>query len=190
MTPEAAVAKAWDAWWDEELHAKVDVSCCVLATRCCVKVLQALGVKAWPFPTQTGVFNAAAHELADAGIPVEVWPAHAHSVGTAYVPLSRGFPGHLWAMTERYLLDLSARQFHRPGLITVTSSYVAPNDPDDRGRFTFRDPLGQWITVVPTGNRSFVHGPDWVRNWRDLVPELLDRTVDTVARSATLRGHG
>lgn len=173
-----AVADAWDEWWDDELHKRIGANCCVLTARVAIKTLAALGVKAWPLATETVIYNHAGAALWQAKVPIEQWPEHAWSVGAlrSSPTTDNGYAGHIWAATDEWVVDLSARQFHRPGRIEISTALVATNTPLPNGDYCWAFP-GAVIIAHPFTDRSFVNGPDWLRNWRDFTPELIERTT-------------
>jgi hypothetical protein len=170
------MAAAWDELWDDELWRTHSPSCCILATRVSIAVLAEHGVKAWALPTQTTLFNRPAVELVDAGVPMDRWPEHAWSIHAGALSPGSGYPGHLWAATDESLIDLSARQWHREGLIESRRSMVVPNELQGStvgGRFDRED--GVTMFVLRSHDRSYRYARDWTSNWQELVPKVLDR---------------
>ena len=166
------LAGAWDAEWDDRLHREVHPSCCILAARTGIEVLRTLGVKAWPVATEVTVFNRPAAELFAAGNrDVANWPPFAWSIHVGRHSPGNGYPGHLWLATEQFLVDLSARQFHRPGLLRFDKSIILPNELPN----VFTQDDGTMMMVQPSRDRTYRRANDWLHNWRELVPRVLER---------------
>lgn len=163
------MVETWDRLWETALRREVGASCCILATRIAIEALAAAGVKAWAVPTEVVVFNRAGLDMLDARIPVEEWPRHAWSIGVGRFSPGTGWPGHLWAGTDEWMIDLSARQFHRPGLIRVESSIVV-----QAGARWVDLPHGGAMRIDYTADKSFKQAPDWQKNWRKYLPQMLE----------------
>lgn len=113
---------------------------CIETTRLLISVLARIGVRATPVAVDVDVFNAAAYRAREDHLATEEWPADAKWLRIAPTGDPNGWPGHLVAIVKvdgtRRLIDASASQFHRPGLleipgpvITTLPSLWTPHDP-------------------------------------------------------------
>lgn len=166
---------AWDDLWDDELHATHNPACCILATRVTIAVLDAHGIKAWPVPTETDVFNQAAAQLVGARVPIDEWPEHAWSIHAGHGSPGTGYPGHLWAGTDGLMIDLSARQFNRPGRLAFDGAMVLPLELHGPDPVMCEREDGTLLFVRRTGDRSYRRANDWTRNWQTVTARVLDR---------------
>lgn len=181
MIPPAvsALADAWAAW-EREASFPYDEDCCINATRVATRVLDSVGVRARPLSVWVLLLNQFALELAEADVAVSDWPNHAWSVGVQPGLAPPGqWNGHLIAEGDGWALDLSARQFHRPGKLIVDKPWVLPAIPTE-GRGMFRDPHAQTLYVVrnPANNR-------WrtAPGWRSPNTEAFRRLLADVRRA-------
>lgn len=161
------VAARWDDLWERELRHTHAVNCCVLATRVAIIALGERGVTAWPIPTITTWVNAPARACIEAKVPKEQWPEFAWSIQAGPVRGAVGYPGHLWAGTSTWMVDLSARQFHRPGKIDSTRALVVP-----RGYGVLDLPGGGALVVVEHNDHTYRRANDWRVNARPVAARL------------------
>lgn len=95
---------------------------CLNATRICIDVMQHFHVRAVPLSVKASAFNRAFVERVNllGRLPTQsefaTWPADAWSVGidTRQRTLGDGYPGHVVAIVQEWLVDASAIQFSRP----------------------------------------------------------------------------
>lgn len=86
---------------------------CIATTRVVVGVLRYFGVAARPWAVSTHLFNPAAWELREQGIPAAEWPPDAWSIGIRGD--LAGQVGHLVAVTSGWrMVDASLDQAARP----------------------------------------------------------------------------
>jgi len=119
------LAKAWDTWQhDPTFPFRPDH--CINGTRVGIHVLRNVGVEAKPVAVEFAILNRFAAELYLGGVPVGDWPEHAYSIGARsdHEPAEGGWAGHLMIEGEDWVMDLSARQFHRPGKIDCPGPIV------------------------------------------------------------------
>jgi hypothetical protein len=177
-----ALAGAWADMLDAGT-ADVIPGHCVLGTRLAVRVLDAFDVEARPFPSDTFVYNAEGWRLSLAGVPVDQWPAGAHSIGACQQSPGTGYAGHLWARTADHLVDLSARQFDRPGRLHFPQPLIVPlvEGQGRDGGLYLTDERGQVVLVYAGRDRSYRNAGEWREHWRRFAPELYDRTAARLA---------
>src|SRR5262245_6272683 len=181
-----AMADAFDEWWHDELSGLLRVDCCILCARLSILTLKGFGVKAHPIATEVIITNPQSRELIEVGTPLDAWPDWAWSIGVGSYSSGSGWPGHLYAATDELLIDLSARQFDRPGRLHFPRSLVI-----DRARlrtmvdgcWLFVDERKQALMITTTTDRRYRNTPDWTVNPRPLVAELTRRTRMKLDRS-------
>ena len=167
---------------------------CILATRTLIEVADYYGIPAEPVVTTCGVYNRAALELRDAGVPVSEWPAHAYSVGTSPSPNHAlgnkgGFDGHLIAIIDGHLIDAATTQFARPAYgieLPAPICIPLPHDWVPGSVVALQDTAGDgdW-NCVAIYERETVHAdyrtaPDWRRNYRRPAAAVI-RTLKAAA---------
>jgi hypothetical protein len=170
------IVVAFDDLWRSGLHRTHDPRCCILAARLAIELLREHGVRAWAEATNTVIFNRAGWELAEREVPHDQWPEHAWSVGATEDAEGSGFPGHVWAAADGWLIDLSARQFHRPVRIHVDGGLIVRNRLGEPARPMV---LGEGPTMLVIGvgrlsTRSYRQARDWSTNWRELVAPMRE----------------
>lgn len=186
-----ALAQAWNSWWDEPSFPYTS-DCCINAARVGVEVLKRLGVPAKPVSVRIFLFNRFAWDLYRKGVPIGTWPEHAWSLG---VGDRDGFDepgrwnGHLMVEGDGFLLDLSARQFDRPGRIVVNEPWVIPPlryDPD-----AYTDELGQVLLVKrwPQAN-GWRNAGGWINRRMAVEHEALRRTQHLLSLAPSTDGAG
>lgn len=173
-----AIAKAWKRW-SLEPGFPFKPNHCVNGTRVVTLALERLGVPAEPVSVRFTIFNSLAWRLYRKGVDVAHWPPDAWSVGVGpgtKGPNPDGWDGHLMAEGEAWTLDISARQFNRPGLIHVPGPNILPRLPDDH-LVEMSDNAGQVMVVGRwPENNGWRHAPGWKRLHAAEVEELLRRT--------------
>jgi hypothetical protein len=103
---------------------------CIETTRLLIGILAELGItRVRPQAVNVRVLNRMAFDCIQQGIPFEHWPKAAHTIGTdapeeIEAEHSTGWFGHLVAIMRgeeggRHLIDASADQFDRPGILNV-----------------------------------------------------------------------
>jgi hypothetical protein len=179
----AALAGAWSAWQDEPgFPFRRDH--CVNGTRVVTRALPKLGVPTRPVSVEFALFNRFAWDLWNDGISPEDWPEHAWSLGVGdRFPASGDatqedrWNGHLVCEGVNWTLDISARQFHRPGRITVDEPLVIPQRLPRQGQGMFTDRLGQRLVIGRwPANNSWRESPGWLRLHQAEVREIIRRT--------------
>jgi hypothetical protein len=146
------------------------VNSCVFTTRVGLQVLEQVGVVARPVPVYVSVHNMEAWRLSQDRIPVEEWPASAHSVGINEAGATRpgpGWNGHLVLVVKqpgqpRLLIDLTADQFDRPIRNLVVGGPVFMDISPD-ATWTPHDPL---FTTI--GGRE---NPNAIVSYRPMPPQ-------------------
>lgn len=181
MSPSAevaALAAAWNQWWDED-GFPFSPDCCINASRTGIEVLRQLGVKAKPLSVSIVVFNDFAWRLFQADKPTCEWPPQAWSIGVSTGQDSRPgkWNGHLMIEGDGWMLDLSARQFHRPGRITVTEPWIIPPVEEER-HTTYVDDHRQVLMIARTPrSNGWRRAPGWIDRRPEVEQELLRRTT-------------
>ena len=176
------VAGAFSAWQDEESFP-FQPRCCVNGTRVATRVLRRFGIKAKPVSVHFVLFNQQALQLWRAGVPVEEWPSEAWSLGVGPENMSAGggvelWPGHLVAEGNGWTLDVSARQFHRPGRLTVDEPLVFDFNLPHTGGISTTDSLSQTLMIARwPDNNGWRQAPGWKRAHEAEVDELFRRTL-------------
>lgn len=141
---------------------------CIATTRVVIAVLRYLGVPARPAAVRVAAHNAAADQLARAGIAVRDWPAEAYSVGVAASGQHRPgrWDGHLVALTASRLIDGSLDQLSRPdrgiclpgpGVFQAPSGWGRPGSPAAR----FKRADGTIVSYQAVRDRGWRRSPDW-----------------------------
>lgn len=164
--PVLALGPAWRRW--EALPTfPFKPDCCINAARVGVEVLRRFGVKARPVSVELLLINRFGLQLMEAQVPVDQWPAHAHSIGITpgadFAHREDGWPGHLMIEGDDWTIDLSARQFARPGKLIVDGPWMLP--PIPRGeRLVLVDDYRQALVVSRwAGNNGWRRAPGWLR---------------------------
>jgi hypothetical protein len=171
------LARAWCEWQDEPSFPFTPDHC-INGTRACIDAARTLGVKLRPVSVDFTLFNRPAWELYRSAVKPADWPEHAWSVGVdrdASVDHDGKWGGHLMAEGAGQTVDLSARQFHRPGRLVVPEPWVMPSLPHDRTA-DFTDTYSQVLLIRrwPENNR-WRGAPGWQPN-PDVADELAART--------------
>jgi len=168
------VAVAWDEWSHDPMFP-FEPGCCLNGSRVVMEVLRDLGVRAKPVSVQFVLFNAFGWSAYEAGVPVAEWPHAAWSVGVGpnMEPPSNPdrWRGHLMLEGSDWLLDISARQFHRPGRINVETPLILP---------TTLPPDGWSISHGSNGNVLMIARFPANNLWREAAgwkrPHVAERT--------------
>jgi hypothetical protein len=170
-----------DAWleWSRRPDFPLAPDHCINGTRIAVDVLTELGVRCRPVSVDVRVYNRFAVELYTAGVPIRQWPVHAHSIGTDLDNERSGqWGGHLIVEGDGWLLDVSARQFHRPGLVEVDRPLMIEGMLPRRGNAVFTDCHGQaWVIRRTPTNDGWRRAPGWRRRGvnREAAATMLER---------------
>jgi len=177
-----ALAQAWEQW-SSEPSFPFRPDHCVNGTRVATRVLARFGVRARPVSVTVGVYNDFAWQLAQAGVAVEDWPEHAWAVGVDDGPAKPGrFAGHLVAEGKGWTLDISAGQFHRPGLIDSPGPILLPVELPPHGeRLVAMRPRGV-LVIGRAASDAWRSAPGWLRLHPGEVAEALDRTRAILAQ--------
>lgn len=145
---------------------------CLVSTATAIDVLAYFGVEAVPVECEAYAGNRLAREAMALGDEPD-WAAGAWTVGivSSYddLPLrSNGWPGgHLVAVVDGYLVDLSADQIARPAKSILVSPLVVPLAPgewSERGDVvSVRLDLGAGLSYLRTDppERSYRSARDW-----------------------------
>jgi hypothetical protein len=114
---EENIVYQWQEWQNEPTFP-FDSSHCINGTKVVVDVLRHYGVPVEAAQVDVMVFNQAGWDCYQQLIPVERWPKTGWSVGVTegrkMAFTGDRWDGHLVALTERRVTDISARQFRRP----------------------------------------------------------------------------
>lgn len=177
-----AMADAWDKWSREPsfpFARQGTTGYCINATRIGVEALRVLGIKAKPASVQMLILNAAADQLARAGVPTDRWPEHAHSLGLGmgddFTP-GAGWDGHLVIDGFYFTLDLSGEAYARPGRITLDGPLVLPPLPALGERKVWK--VASHVIVVDRAphHNAWRSATGWTRRHREHELELVART--------------
>lgn len=162
-----ALARVWQAWQERETFPFAPDHC-VNGSRLAVEVLRRRGIKARPMSVRFMLFNRFGWDMYSRGLPVEQWPEHAWSLGVAESnepekPMK--WHGHLMVEGDGWTLDLSARQFHRPGKIISPGPLLVPIKLEaDGGWAIFTDEYQQVLMANRwPENRAWRRAPGWLR---------------------------
>jgi hypothetical protein len=186
-----ALGAAWDDW-SRTSSFPFSPDHCVNGTRVAIRVLERLGIAAKPMSVSIGLFNRPGWDLSEAGVPPEEWPAHAHSVGVtpgAIGPRTDRFDGHLVAEGEDWVLDVSARQFHRPGRIEHDAPLLLADTVLPSSGWLIVDCPGIVVVIGRTPwNNAWREASGWKREQVAEIEECLRRTNLVLAGLNALRG--
>lgn len=179
-----AMAGAWSAWQDEP-GFPFNKDHCVNGTRVATRALPRLGVRARPVSVEFLLFNRFAWDLWHAGVGVDDWPAHAWSLGVGSSgPVSSDpkgedrWDGHLICEGAGWTLDISARQFNRPGRIVVPEPLVIPDNLPRKGHAIYTDEHGQRLFIGRwPANNAWREARGWLRLHQAEVNEIVSRTL-------------
>lgn len=156
---------------------------CIASTRAAIDVYKAFELSATPWPCGVWVGNDQARALINAAIPVDQWDTvdpTAHSVGIHpdTPACGSGWNGHIVAQLGDWIVDLSARQFHRPkyGMRVRPLFLPVPDSPDNIYQVD-----GTWF--------RYQHRPELAawrqsKDWRNPTPAAL--LADAVNATATM----
>lgn len=160
-----------------------EVNSCIESTRLGLLVFERLGIRARPQPVKVAVMNRESWTLMQRGVPIAQWPKKAWNLGVGFREGGdhpEGWNGHLVAVVRqsgepRYVVDISADQFHRPGRLEVPGPVQmaitgpwSPVDPMyrilrdnstilDYRPFSPNDPVGTEYKVAPAWTKD----PEW-----------------------------
>lgn len=195
MTPEQrltveAMARAWGQWQDSPEFPFSDDHC-INGSRVVIRALDKFGIKAKPLSVQFMLFNKHAWALYLDGVPVAEWPDYAWSLGCG-PGASRGvggkWDGHLCVEGEGFTLDISARQFTRPGKIVIDSPRIMPPLPKNEWSH-MDDELGQVLLIRPwPENNHWRNTGGWKRLHGTEVREIVTRTKRVIGEKGTNDG--
>lgn len=181
MTPTEALVSVWR----EFSHADdfpFSPDHCINGTRVAVEVLRRFGVTAQPMSVRMVVFNSFAWDLFTHGVPISEWPAHAWSVGVGPgMDTQPGrWNGHLVAVGEDFMLDMSAGQFHRPGKIDMPGPLLIDGAlaPDDQSLMV-TGPKGLKVLYAPWPEAN---------EWRTASGWRLERNAAVIRHVTNLVG--
>lgn len=180
--PVRTLATVWSEW-SHEPDFPYTRDHCINGTRVAVETLRHFGIKAKPLSVVVLVFNQTAWDLFKQGVPVTEWPPHAWSVGIdqhTNTASDNRFAGHLVAHGDTWLLDISAGQFHRPGLIHSPDALVLPVTepirPGAEGWWDHTDEHHNTWLMRPTPHvNDWRTAGGWTRIDHDVVKETITR---------------
>jgi hypothetical protein len=159
----------------QEMDGRYRPDCCIAATRILLSVADYFRLTALPLCVQATVFNPVmSQRLEHEAMPSQEeaerswFPAGCHSVGLGVPGDSEPgrWQGHLVAVVERHLLDITLDQASRPQHgIVLPAVCVCPLDLD----FLMRRAMLQGrcngclvrYLALPTGAGDFQRAPDW-----------------------------
>lgn len=164
---EAEVVAALVAAYPREVECFTTQRLCVMAARIGSEALGYFGIGCRVVPVEMMVFNDLAAEAIVGRLPFSEWPEDAWSIGVTRDTPGPGYAGHLLIETEEgRILDLSARQFDRPGRMDVRGPRVWTSA-DLRttihpGELMAHEPGLTWLWT-PFVDASYRRAPDWRR---------------------------
>jgi hypothetical protein len=176
---ETEVVKWLVEFWPVVTRPGLRPNHCILASRVAVEVGRYFGIPITERSTRCLVANARAWELLNQQIPVSEWPDDAWSVGVDPDDdrnRGTGYPGHVIAESEHYLIDLSAAQFSRPKRGLEFGPMFLPRPEMDTEYWTYADSEnGTVIVYSPQADRRYRNAPDWREetNWKPEAAALI-----------------
>jgi len=175
--PVRDLADMWSEWQVSGDGFPFGPAHCLNGTRVAIGVLRHFGVKATPFPVRMMMFNRTAWDLYQAGVPVDEWPKKAWSIGIGFDKgRGPGWDGHLMCEGEGFTLDISARQFHRPGLIDIPGPIVLPGNLPHEARGFIQLDEGRLSAIVERSDDwSYKFAPGWARLQEVEIAETIRR---------------
>lgn len=159
-----AMASGWP-----EIAAGLKPNHCIIAARVAVEVGRYFGVPITPRAVDAIAFNGKGYELFQRGVPATEWPSEAWSVaavrddrdGYERSPHS-GYDGHVIVESPRYIVDLSAEQFHRPGRTLDVGSPIVIEKPETYDPTTVIARHGETTVIyIAEDGQRFATAPDW-----------------------------
>jgi hypothetical protein len=179
-----ALAEAWGAWQRDDGFPFSDDHC-INGSRVTISALARLGVYARPLSVSFILFNA--------HVPPDVWqpPAHSLGVGPGAVKGADGWDGHLVVEGEGWTLDVSARQFHRPGRLISDGPWLCDENLPAEGPLLRVDEHNQVLYIArwPENNGWRTAG-GWKRPHGAEVREIVARTTQVLADRGELYPPG
>lgn len=194
LTQVARLAVVWSRM-TEESDFLLTPDHCINGTRIAKEVLAHFGVKSRPVSVGCALFNRFAYELFINGVPAPDWPEHAWSVGVhPDAPnTDTGWNGHLMLEGEGWTLDVSAQQFHRPGLILVPNAlWFTENVKPEGEQSIFVDARQQVMVVWRTPyNTRWRQASGWrlTRPNQQLIVTCINRMQAEADREEPDDGH-
>lgn len=172
------LSETWDQW-SKERDFPFSRDHCINGTRVAIETLRRVGVEATPLSVSFVLFNRFAWDLFHKGIAADDWPHHAHSLGVspAVTPTDlKGWYGHLVTEGDGWTLDVSARQFDRPGRITVDGPIFFPANVPTDGSLQMTDEHQQVMVISQwRENNYWRRTSGWKRLHGPQVDEVLRR---------------
>lgn len=148
--------------------------CCIASTRIAIEVLRRFGIRAKPAPCQVYIATLPLFERLQKQSFTGKFQPGEHSVGIGYgVPAGTrpGFDGHLVAVTDDSLIDLSLDQASRPhkGIVLLPQRIPFSG-------FPLSGTIGQCVVCyTQLNNYDYIQAPDWCKR-----PELFDEIADEI----------
>jgi hypothetical protein len=184
MTVEA-MARAWGQWQSEPGFPFTDDHC-INGARVVTRALEKLGVQSRAVSVQFLLFNRPAWMLFEQDIPVSEWPPEAWSLGVgpnAQRGVANRWDGHVVVEGEGWTLDISAKQFARPGRIRVDGPRLMPPLPTNGQFMHLEDEWGQVLLIKPwPQNNGWRGAAGWRRLHGTEVKEIVKRTLRYMER--------
>lgn len=183
----AALAAAW-GHWQEQITFPYQPDHCINGSRVAVEVLRRAGIKARPMSVRFMLFNRFGWDMYSRAIDVDKWPPHAWSLGVSESnepERAMKWHGHLMVEGEGFTLDMSARQFARPGLIESPSPLLVPIElPTDGGWAVLTDEHQQVLIMNRwPENKAWRHAPGWLRPPDPAVIRQVERRMRAALES-------
>lgn len=167
---------------------------CVETTRLLLLILDKLGVeRVRPQAVHVRVFNVDAYVAMSQDLPMEQWPDGAHALGTDAPPevreaLPDGWAGHLVIIVRdekgRRLIDASADQFNRPGLLNVPGPVAMRIEPNWTPLDPQLRPLDDGSTIIEYTpfEQKFAKEYESFSSWND-DPEGFNQAAEDIAQA-------
>lgn len=169
MNREALIMRSMvDIWPD--IAVGMMPNHCILGARVAVEVGRYFGVPITERSTDTLVANALAWKLIGEAVPVEEWPDEAWTIGVNHESPGNGYPGHVIAESEHFVIDLSAAQFARTKKGIKGEALLAPKlDGFDWSASLVISSADDGTVIVykPMTDTTYKTAPDWRNrlNW-------------------------
>lgn len=178
MDKEQDIIDALVDGWITAVEPHTRVNACILAARVTSLVLDYYNITNRVIACETFVFNQAAIKQLELNTPTGEWPPEAWSIGVTSDSPGGEYGGHLIVKTDELLIDLSARQFHRPGRISINGPRVWDEVfVTDDGRYMVNED-DVWVMYVPATHLApYRNTPDW-RNGKPVAARFI-REINT-----------
>lgn len=189
--------------WNSEVRPHVVVNACILSARIASEVLGYFGIQHKTVSMAVMAMNDTMLEHQLEGRAFTEWSPDAWSVGVGFSDMvatnkdyrdSRGFCGHVVAVTAHHYIDLTAYQFDRiPQGIETGGSMVLSNEdmvypfvlnPEVSNDWFYTKLNKGHMTMFNNNNNKYKQSPDWRVHYKQQTGAIINSIKTTISQNS------